>query len=343
MSYEVTIGIPAYQAADYIEATMQSALAQTYGSIEFLIIDDCGNDGTIDIVERLKAEHPRGSDIRILHNEHNLGVGPSRNRIIDEAQGRYLYFLDSDDVIEPDTIEILIGEATEHNADVVYASYEKIDNVNNTSTETHQYPRLDLLQQDEFAAYAFRNYSTFQVSACNCLINLTFLRDAKIRFIDSMFWEDMAFTYDMAPKVKRAILLPNITYHYQCRPNSLSNYQDREVLHREEILKNASTIDYLKWKSRAIKRKPYIASFCYDLQMNSFYIVCYILKHQQRIVPTIQNRVLRHIMRHPMSLREIFKLPHRRSSNLALWQISHLPLFLFIPVIRIMGKIKRVL
>ena len=54
MKYEVTIGIPVYKAIDYIERTMESALNQTFASIEYLIVDDCGNDGTIKVVERLQ-------------------------------------------------------------------------------------------------------------------------------------------------------------------------------------------------------------------------------------------------------------------------------------------------
>ena len=76
-----------------------SALNQTYSSIEFLLIDDGGADVSIEIVERMKADHHRGRDIRIIKHEQNKGVAASRNRIIDEASGEYLYFMDSDDVI----------------------------------------------------------------------------------------------------------------------------------------------------------------------------------------------------------------------------------------------------
>ena len=93
MNYEVTIGIPAYKAVDYIEKTMESALNQTFGNIEYLVVDDYGNDGTIDVVERLQKEHQRGKDIRILHNKQNLGVGKTRNIILEQARGEYLFFL----------------------------------------------------------------------------------------------------------------------------------------------------------------------------------------------------------------------------------------------------------
>ena len=339
---EVTIGIPVFQAADYILATMQSALAQTFTDMEILIVDDCGNDGSMDVVERLQREHPRGGDIRIVRNEKNCGVGKSRNRIIDEASGTYLYFMDSDDVIDPDTIQLLYDAMVENQAEVVYGSYEKIDNVKFTPTKQFVYPDMQLLQPDSLASYAFGNYGSFQVSVCNCLLLTSFLRENGLRFLDAMFWEDMAFTFDMVTKVERAVLLPRVTYHYLCRPNSLSNYQDRSVLDREEILKNTSTVDYLKWKCYRLKDKPYAADFCYNLQMNSFYIVCHVLKYRQRIEPPINNRELRQIMYHPMLFRDLMHLRHKRLPNIVLWFIAHLPMPLFMPVVALMRKIKKV-
>ena len=127
MNYDVTIGIPVYKAVDYIGKTMKSALNQTFNSIEYLIVDDCGEDGSMAIVEKFRVTHPRGASIRILRNDYNQGVGSSRNRIINEANGRYLYFLDSDDQIEQDTISTMMWIMEQYLSDVVYASYEKID------------------------------------------------------------------------------------------------------------------------------------------------------------------------------------------------------------------------
>ena len=132
MNYEVTIGIPAYKAVDYIGKTMESALNQTFNSIEYLIVDDCGNDGTINIVERFQKEHQRGKDIRILYNKQNIGVGKTRNMILEQAQGEYLFFLDSDDVLESDAIEKMIGVARQYQAEVVYGSWIRVDNVHHS-------------------------------------------------------------------------------------------------------------------------------------------------------------------------------------------------------------------
>ena len=183
MKYEVTIGIPAYKAVDYIEKTIESALYQTFDSIEYLVVDDCGNDGTIDVVERLQKEHQRGKDIRILYNQQNLGVGKTRNIILDQAQGEYLFFLDSDDILELGAIEKMMKAARQYQAEIVYGSWIRVDNVHHSPSQHNYYPDLKLLKPGELAMYAFKNYSSFRISVCNALFNLNFIRFNHLRFL----------------------------------------------------------------------------------------------------------------------------------------------------------------
>lgn len=136
--YEVTIGIPVYKSVDFIWDTMTSALNQTFTDIEFLIVDDCGQDATMDIISQMQNSHPRGKDIRILKNDKNRGVSFCRNRIIDEAKGRYLYFLDSDDTIEPNTLQLLYDGIIQNDVQIAYGSYEIIDGIGNSPNEVYQ-------------------------------------------------------------------------------------------------------------------------------------------------------------------------------------------------------------
>ena len=343
MNYEVTIGIPVYKAVDFIEKTMASALNQTFESIEYLVVDDCGNDGTIDIVERFQKQHPRGCDIRILYNKGNMGVGMTRNRILDEAQGQYLYFLDSDDLIEPDTICCLFEKATKYQADVVYGSLDMIDFVKGCLSQSYILPDACFLSDDEMALYAFRNYSSFQISVCNCLMRLEFLRNSKLRFLNSAFWEDLAFTYEMVTRVSKAVLLSKITYHYLCRSGSLSHYQNRDMLKKAEIMANVSVLDYLKGKITMFDGRPFLPYYCYNLEINSFYMVCYILKYYKRIVPGISNYEMQKILWFPVNIWQILLFHHKRLQNMFLWGLSRMPSSLSLFFVRLLGKIKKVI
>lgn len=341
MLYEVTIGIPVYQSVEFIEDAMLSVLNQTFLNIEYLIVDDCCNDGTMDIILQLQKEHPQGESIRILHNDHNCGAGACRNRIIDEARGKYLFFMDSDDLIEPNTIELLLNSIKSHQSQIAYGSYEIIDKVNGAPTETYQKDNLVLCGADQLAIYAFKNISVFHVSVCNFLVNLNFLRQSEVRFIDSRFWEDMAFTTELVVKVDCAVLLSDITYHYIRRPNSLSHYQSRKHLNKLEIEKNIAVIDYLKTKARDVETKAYTPYLYYNLEMNSFYVVCHILKHKDKIVPAFTSRELQSIIFHPLGLRSVLFFHDMKFSNLFLWLLGRLPVFLFVPFVWLIGKLKK--
>ena len=339
--YEVTIGIPVYQSVDYIQDTMNSALNQSFSDIEFLIVDDRGNDGTMDVISHFQTSHPRGNDIRILVNEKNKGVSYSRNRIIEEARGRFLYFMDSDDTIEPNTIQLLYDAIIRHHVQVAYGSYEIIDGIGNSPNEVYQKDALVLKGEDELAMYAFKNNHIFHVSACNHLINLGFLRQSNVRFIDASYWEDMVYTTELVTKVESAVLLPDITYHYLHRQNSLSHYQERDVYEKKEIMENALVIDMLKEKCLEMKGKKYLPYICYNIEMNCFYMVCHVIRHADCINPMISSIEMRNMMKFPIPLKEIIKFRHRRFSNMLFALLGVMPIHLFRPFLCVVGKLKK--
>ena len=338
--YEVTVGIPVYQSVDYIQDTMNSALNQSFSDIEFLIVDDCGHDGSMDVISHFQTNHPRGKDIRILVNEKNKGVSYSRNRIIDEARGRFLYFMDSDDTIEPNTIQLLYDAVIQHHVQVAYGSYEIIDGIGNSPNEIYQKDALVLRGEDELAMYAFKNNHIFHVSACNHLINLEFLRQSNVRFIDASYWEDMVYTTELVTKIESAVLLPDITYHYLRRPDSLSHYQGRNRYEKAEILRNASILKQLKHKCIALQGKSYLPHLCYNLEMDSFYMVCHIIHKNDRIIPKVTDRELRTMLQHPMILKDILLFQDRIVPNLFFGLIGHLPNFLLFPFFWLIERLK---
>ena len=339
--YLVTIGIPVYKSFDYIQNTMSSVLNQTFLDIEFLIVDDCGADGTMDVIKKFQMSHPRGKEIRIIVNETNRGVSYSRNRIIDEAKGDYLYYMDSDDTIEPNTIQLLYDAINNYSAQVAYASYEIIDKMNDGPKKIYQKTPLVLSGENELAMYAFKNNHIFHVSVCNHLIDLSFLRQTGVRFMDVSYWEDMAYTTELVTKVTKSVLLSDVTYHYIRHQGSLSHYQTRDTFEKKEILKNISVIQYLKDKCRTLLKKPYLSYLCYNLEMDSFYAVCQIMRNSCRITPQITMSEMRSILRHPLSMFEILKFKHKQFPNLVFYVIANLPIPLFLPSIWLLGKMKR--
>lgn len=341
MVYDVTIGIPVYKSVDYIRRALESALSQTYSSVEFLIVDDAGCDGSMDVVEEIKRIHPKGKDIHIITHSQNMGVSVSRNHIIDEAQGQYLYFVDSDDVIAENTIELMMQNVRQYNAEIVFGSYEKIDVLGEKTI--YQYPSLQLLNEDELACFAYRKYAGIQASACNYLVMTSLLKSNNLHFINTNYWEDYVFTFNLVTCISRAVLLPNITYIYLCHEGSLSHYQERSVISKDEVLQNISSIDYLKKTSALLCDRVYYPNRCFNIMMTEFYIAANILKRRNDIVPSFSNREIKAALSHPATWRQIFTFRQSRMKNLLFYAIGKMPSALCVAIIWCLGKVKKII
>lgn len=341
MNYDVTIGIPVFEAEKYLSRSLESALAQTYSSIEFLLVDDGSTDGSVSMIRDYQNHHSRGADIRIIHHDQNRGVSAARNRIIEEASGIYLYFMDADDVIAENTISLLVDNIQQYDAEIVFGSYEKIGTAG--EREVYQYPQLQLLGEDQLASFAYRKYAGIQASACNYLVKTSLFRDYHHRFINTDYWEDLVFTFDLVTFVSRAVLLPDITYSYLCHENSLSRYQQRNLISKKEILRNARTIDYLRESSSILYNKVYYPNRCYNIVMTGFYMACYVLKRRRDIAPPISNSEIRAMLVHPASFKQICHFQQSRWKNLSLLLLGRMPARLCMMIVHCMGKMKKLI
>ena len=339
--YDVTIGIPIYNSVSCIRTSLMSALAQSYPYIEFILVDDCCNDGTFDVIDYIVSAHYRRDDIRIISHSQKLGASASRNQIIDEARGEFLYFMDSDDTIAKNTIELLMQNARKYDAEIVFGSYQKIETSGKKTV--YQYPSKQLIGKDELASFAYRKYAGIQASACNFIVKTGILRVNHHRFIDVNYWEDLVFTFDLVTLVSRAVLLPDITYSYICRENSLSHYQQRDSISKEEVLQNINAINHLKEISSILCNKVYFPNRCYIIAMTDFYIACNILKRRKDIHPSFSYREIKNLMAHPATWQQIRSFRQFRVRNIILFLLSKLPSSLCVMMIWFAGKAKKIL
>ena len=125
MKYTVTIAMPIYNVAPYVEKSLLSALNQTFVDIEYLLVDDKGTDESMDIVHRIISMHPRGKNVRIIDQKYNQGTAAARNVMVANATGEYLFIMDSDDVISPDCIDILYQKMKQYSVDFIAGSFQR--------------------------------------------------------------------------------------------------------------------------------------------------------------------------------------------------------------------------
>lgn len=125
----ISIVVPVYNAAAYLEQTIDMVIRQTYPEWELLLVDDCSTDQSVEIIRKAVFENealpPQIKDrIHLIHKEKNEGAALARNTGIREAKGRYLAFLDADDVWFTDKLSKELAFMKEKNAAFVFCSYE---------------------------------------------------------------------------------------------------------------------------------------------------------------------------------------------------------------------------
>ena len=123
MNELVSIIMPSYNTADFIEETISSVLVQTYENWELIIVDDCSTDNTDEIIA------PYLADVRIkyIKNEKNSGAAVSRNRALREAKGKWIAFLDSDDLWHKEKLARQIEFMERNDYHFSYTNYSEID------------------------------------------------------------------------------------------------------------------------------------------------------------------------------------------------------------------------
>lgn len=225
----ITIIIPVYDVEKYIVRCIQSVMQQTYnGNIECILVDDCGHDKSIAIVEQLIAEYKGDFSFHILHHDYNRGLSAARNTGIDEATGEYIYFLDSDDELPINAIQLLVKEVEKH-PDVelvqgalqsdVYQDYYDI-----SCFKPHQYVNDN--------GWIRRNYycvgKTIPVNGVNKLIKLDFLRKNRLYFKEGIIHEDEHWMFYLVKYLKSMAFVFSPTYIRYLNEGSITTTSTNE-------------------------------------------------------------------------------------------------------------------
>nr|WP_321521484.1 glycosyltransferase family 2 protein [uncultured Macellibacteroides sp.] len=318
--YIVTIAIPLYNAESYIKNTLLSAFLQSFKSIEYLIIDDRGTDNSINIVHELQLTHPRGKDIRIITHEKNYGVAVARNTAINEANSEYLYFLDSDDTIVPSCIELLYNKLKKENTEIVIASFMRYSG--NQKKDSTIF--LDKVFRGRYQL-ANSYVSSKITSVWNILFDLSFLKEKGIMFQEVTKFEDIIFMTELIPLIDSCVLMSNYTYIYNIRENSLCQYNEREIIPLSEIIDDLQVRRIMKQICITNKKMPYIGNLCRSVMKRNFEAGIAIIQKRNLIVPKVTDSVIKDILSHPFSLKEIFCLKSNRLFNVISWLLGNTP------------------
>ena len=121
---QVSILVPIYNVSPFIERCAHSLFCQTFQDIEYVFVNDCTPDDSMEKLQKAIEQYPqRKKQIKIINNSQNYGIGKTRNILIDNASGKYLLFVDSDDYITSNMVELLFNKAEETQADITVCDF----------------------------------------------------------------------------------------------------------------------------------------------------------------------------------------------------------------------------
>ena len=242
---KVSVILPVYGVAQYIEKCAQSLLDQTLQDMEFIFVDDHGPDNSIDLVKQLIAGHPREHQFVFLKPEHNMGAGLARNYGIPHAQGEYLAFVDSDDWVEPRMFESLYNEAKKQGgSDLCYCQISK-DYTDGQPSEILKNPEIAL---GPMTAESKRYFLTHYVSMFSTYIyKKEMVVRGELHFPESRSADDSFFITSALVMAQSMAHVDEPFYHYMIRPGSVTTTKD-SVKYQRRLATFSSMMAFLKEK-----------------------------------------------------------------------------------------------
>lgn len=213
---KISVIIPIYNTEKYLERCLDSAINQTFKDIEIILI----NDGSIDNSYKICQKYQK-KDSRIrLFNQENRGQGFSRNFGIIQSKSDFIFFLDSDDFIEPDTIEQLYNQVIFDNSDIVIGGWEKVNEDLTQIIKTNPAIDVDVLNSKNRVSYIFSFQFTYV--ACGILINKKKFLD-NFLFFPNYFHEDLYLMPKIFYFARKISYVDNKFYKWIERNDSSSN------------------------------------------------------------------------------------------------------------------------
>lgn len=210
----VSVIMPCYNSADFLQEAVESILHQTYCNLELIIIDDCSTDNSLSLIEKLAKRDCR---VKIIRNEKNKGISYSRNQGIINSEGKYLALMDADDIAYPDRLKNQIEYLEKHvMIDAVTGYHDLIDmcgNLKKNDTRLREYSSEEVRIKLIFECVVADSSATFRKSV---------IEENKICFPEDFeavgsykFWCELALCGNI-------VVLPRKFYQYRINENGLT-------------------------------------------------------------------------------------------------------------------------
>lgn len=238
---QISIITPIYKVATFIEKCAVSLLEQTYSNIEYIFVDDCSPDESVDVLQTVLETYPnRKGAVKIVRHQYNRGVSAARNTGLDHATGDYVYFVDADDWLELDAIEKMVDAANSSSADIVAVGWYLSFSQNERNMPMPNYTSADLALRAMLGGQMRWNLWLY-------MVRRRIYTQYNFRFIEGEnVGEDMYMLIRLFSRSTAIVFVEKPLYHY-IRQNTASITQMSPANQMKRVLNNLSAaIHYLE-------------------------------------------------------------------------------------------------
>lgn len=221
---DISVIIPVYNVGPYLEMALNSIISQSYTNIEIICINDGSTDNSLEILREFAEKDCRIS----VYTQQNQGLSATRNLGIEVSKGKYLYFMDGDDLLNEFALETLYTKALEDNLDVIYFDADsfadtekdtaKLEGYADYYRRENRYPKcvsgIDMFKM-------FMKNKEYRVSACLQMIKRKYLVKMRIRFHEGILYEDNLFSLEILLTAEKAGHCGLEFFHRRIRGNSI--------------------------------------------------------------------------------------------------------------------------
>ena len=223
---KATVVVPVYNVEKYLEKCVDSILAQTEPDFELLLVDDGSTDGSGRLCDKLAEKDGR---VRVIHQK-NQGLGGARNTGIQQAQGDWLLLVDSDDWIEPQTLEKTMEAGLREEADLVMFAFRTVDE---QGRELGVF-REDMPKERGIGLQEHKEALLTAPCAWNKLYRRNFFQGTGLAYPPRVWYEDLRTSPKLMAKAGRMVFLDEVGYNYLQRQGSIMKSanleRNREIL-----------------------------------------------------------------------------------------------------------------
>lgn len=218
---KTTVIVPVYNTAEYVRECLESIFSQTQKEIEVIAINDGSTDDSQIVLEAIKKEYPE----LIIVKQENHGLGYTRNVGMDMARGEFVYFIDSDDCLREDALEICYQYAKNNELDVLMFDADVFGDVEDKKQNVYDRSGIIKKQEVVMGGDTFLNEyynKTYCPSACLVYLSRSFLQNNKIDFLPKVYYEDNVFHCEIMALARRVMYVPQFLYKRRYRRESIT-------------------------------------------------------------------------------------------------------------------------